>query len=524
MKKLKPMILFTVSVFAMTFFISCTKSADNAKLQMIKFTRSGNVILNPGKGWVLYEPYEWFFNNFIKYPEYNFLDEFLNSERHGIKYSEVLDMGTVGYQRYNWRDINPAEGEYRWDIIEDDINKWSAVGKQFAFGVMGANTHTDWQQISSSENVPSTIVQTFPNWLIDKGMQTHLVKGESGDFRTHQIPVWNDPIYVSECKKFAEEMAKKFNGNSNIAYIDIRKYGNWGEMHMYPFWDIHWHPMYQVSDIELKALIQPYIDNFTKTQLVICWPEYHTTGSHNYQGDNITAWAVANNIGLRRDGIMGRDMMDPSIPQNQRFDSDPYGAHISLHAVGKTPVIWEFLGGYYSLKEGGLWTDERFLNAVKEYKPSYIGLGNWGSEPQYMFAQNPNLVKETANLMGYHFFMESAKYFDSMKSGAVQQVTISIRNDGVTNLLLDNIIKLVLLDEQDNVVSTFNTNWDAKTFEAGTTALLNANVTFTAQSGDYKLAIGLFVNNNDEKPTYKMENCTTRTDDGYYVIGNLKIK
>lgn len=47
-----------------------------------------------------------------------------------------LDKIAIGYTRFDWSEIEPEEGQYRWDIIDDYISAYQALGKEFAFGVM----------------------------------------------------------------------------------------------------------------------------------------------------------------------------------------------------------------------------------------------------------------------------------------------------------------------------------------------------------------------------------------------------
>ena len=91
-------------------------------------------------------------------------------------------------------------------------------------------------------------------------------------------------------------------------------------------------------------------------------------------------------------------------------------------------------------------------------------------------------------------------------------------------MLTDCVIKLVLLDSNDEVVSSFITDWDAKSIKGGTTKTFKANVVFAnAPVGTYKLAVGLYRNENDQKPTYNLDN-KGRTQNGFYPIGTLRIK
>jgi len=326
--------------------------------------------------------------------------------------------------------------------------------------------------------------------------------GESSTERKYYIPVWDDPVYVAECKKFAEALAKKYDDNPNVAFIDVRNYGNWGEMHMYPFENY----TKTIPNAQLQSLlIQPYINAFKNTQLIVCWVEPPLTASNQ--------WVVDKGIGLRNDGIMG----------NKSSAGHSGDGDVISMAIGKQPIVWEFLGPFRSFGGNKPWNDDRFINNIKNYKPSYIGMGHWGDDAQYMLTQKPELVKKAANLMGFNFSMTSARYPNEISAGNAMKISLSIENSGVTNMLTGCVIKIALIDNNDRVVSSFETDWNAKTIQGGKTSNFTANVVFKdAPAGAYRLALGLYRNANDSEPTYNLDN-KGRTPDGFYLIGAFKI-
>ena len=436
---------------------SCRDSRIAEEAGIYYLEKSGEVVLNPGQGWVLYET-----------PD--------------NQSAATIALGTTGYLRYEWATINPAENVYNWSPIDNAINAWARHGKQFAFGIVN---------VSTSEK----LYYCTPKWVFDKGAKYTMGNGGDGSTeRKYYIPVWDDPIYVAECKKFAEALAKRYDGNPNIAYIDIRNYGNWGEGHMIPF-ENHTKPL--TAQQVQSLLMQPYINSFKHTQLIVCWGMT--------LGDSFSSWAVDNGIGLRCDGIMG------------------YNDGVELRAAtGKKPAVWEFGGHFADLENNPeyTWNDTKFLNIIKANKPNYIGMGQWGSDAAYMLIKKPALIREVANLMGYNFSVTTVSY-GNMKSGEGQEISLSIENSGVTVLLTDCVIKLALLDGNDSVVSSYTTDWDAKSINGNTTVAFKTNVAFAdAPAGNYKLAIGFFRNVNDPKPTYNIDN-KGRTKDGFYVIGAL---
>jgi hypothetical protein len=194
-------------------------------------------------------------------------------------------------------------------------------------------------------------------------------------------------------------------------------------------------------------------------------------------------------------------------------------------AIDREPIAWEFLGTYRSFENNNRkpWDDERFIRNIKTNKPNYIGMGQWGDDAQYMLSKKPGLIRHVANMMGYHFIMTGATYTNTIQAGVETEITVTVENTGVSTMLTPCTVKLALLGKNGAPASTCTTTWNAHDLMAGTTTTLSPRAIFAeAPAGDYKLAIGLFRNETDPKPTYRMEN-KGMTDAGFYVIGDIKI-
>ena len=479
MKRTKIIAFIMAAVMFTAAFSSCiateTGGITKAEVVNVDFERSGEIVLNPGQGWILYGA-------------------------PSNQSAETIALSSTGYQRFEWSKLNPSEGVYNWDPVDRAINDWKIYGKQLGFGVMSISTHGS--------------AYGTPKWVFDKGAKFTMGNDEanrdvSSDIanRKFYVPVWDDPIYVAECEKFTKALAERYDGNPDVAFIDIRNYGNWGEVHMFPF------AAYteEISNEDFQELlVQPYIDNFKETQLIIPYCQGNMLATND--------WAVENGLGLRRDGIMGKMGWGGSE-----------GDEIAAYAKNIQPTIWELMGTYRGLEDASSansrkWDDDVFVKIIQRNGPTYVGMGAWDTDAQYMYRKKTDMVKYVANIIGYHFIMKKAQYTNMVSADESKEISISIENTGTANMLTDCRIKLVLLDKDDKVVSSFTTDWDAGTFKSQETVDLKANVNFSgAPAGTYKLAIGFYRNENDEKPTYSIEN-RDKTKSGFYPIGDIRIK
>lgn len=418
---------------------------------------SNDALLNPGKGWVLYgSP--------------------------ANQSASTLAYATVGYVRYDWSRIEPAEGQYNWSVIDNDLNAWTAVGKQFAFGVMSANS-SDWN-----------VQYITPKWVFDDGAT--LVKSNSFDDVQHTtgtqyIPVWNDPVYLQKVQDFLYALAQRYDNNPHIAFIDIRSYGNWGEQHVYGI-----SPSAALSASDVQRHIQLYRNAFKHTQLIVPW------GASSY--NSVYDWASNNGIGMRRDGII----------------VDSNGSEVA-RSYGSAPGVFEFYGSYQWLAASGYWNANTLLNDVNIGKPSYIGMGQWGNDAQVMLAHEPALISTLANKMGYYFVLGNATIPTAIINNQAVNMSFTWNNQGVAYLYKPASVAVALLDNANNVVQmcwfsgSNPQGWTPGKKVTETTSLTFSNV----KPGSYKLAVGLFQNTTDSNPTYKIGN-QGLTNNGWYVLTN----
>ncbi len=131
----------------------------------------------------------------------------------GIGFQAMNNLGnpvlpeTVAYRRpqYAWKDQNPLEGVYDWSAVDADLAAAVALGKQFSFRI-----YTMRGEIFGGHQVPQ--------WVLNKGAE--ISGGE---------PVYSNCVYQQEWSNFVEAMRLRYDGNPDIAFIDISGYGNFNE-------------------------------------------------------------------------------------------------------------------------------------------------------------------------------------------------------------------------------------------------------------------------------------------------------
>ena len=214
----------------------------------IRPLRDDAMLLNPGKGWVQYYGTDKYTKDYI----------------------------SVGYTRWPWSVLEPEEGRFNWKAIDDFIRMFKEYGKKTAFGVMSVSTGLG-QFVT-------------PKWVFDAGAAPLAVPDSSSPTGKQIIPkTWDDAVFLRKLAAFVRALGMRYDGHPDIAFIDIRSYGNWGEGHI-GMLDAPGIVLTPPENLQNNYFL-PYFRAFPHTQLIIPW------GSGLY--DSVYDWAVSQGAGMR---------------------------------------------------------------------------------------------------------------------------------------------------------------------------------------------------------------------------------
>jgi hypothetical protein len=124
-----------------------------------------------------------------------------------------------------WSILNPAEGIYDWAVLDERLQAAAAAGNQFSFRV--------YTMIGESFGG-----HMVPGWVLGKGATLLPETGE---------PDYSNCVYQEEWGRFVNELVRTYDGNPNIAFIDISGYGNfneWSWQDSQTDWDSDWEAGY----------------------------------------------------------------------------------------------------------------------------------------------------------------------------------------------------------------------------------------------------------------------------------------
>ena len=464
-------------IFAVLGSVDSAAAQDIRPKVTVLPTPSRTIVLNPGKGWVLYG----------------------NAAGHDPRLQAVSNLG---YRRFEWADLEPEEGRFNWEPIESFLAGWQQFGKQAAFGVMCLNSHT------AKPDGYST-----PKWVFDAGSPRRIVELKEAKLRTtgtpgvKVVPTFNDPVFLAKLGSFLAALGRRFDGDARIAFLDIRSYGNWGEGHMHPFGGE------PISADEFRHHVQLHLDAFRKTPLCLSCENQRSPHVAVYD------WAVKEQRCVaRRDGICG--------------NSD--GSE-TARAWGISPAVFELFGPYDLLKEQEWWYGRdkenrkgyghKLADCVEIGKPSYIDLSRGGKSGLELLTAESELVQRLANRMGYHFVLSEASYPRAISATSPATATFQWHNAGVAPIYVPCLVALGLLDAEGRVAAMcWPAECDPKDWMPDKTVSETCTLSFDdAPPGSYRLAVGLFQDRQAAAPWIRLavEGETVR---GWHVLGPIKIE
>jgi hypothetical protein len=379
---------------------------------------TGRALVNPDMGWTMH-----FYSNRI--------------ENYGSKLepSDTLDdfpgLSTV-YLRVPWSFLEPEEGRCDWSLLDTPAQRWISKGKRIAL------------RISCTE---SWMRYATPEWVERAGAQGHDFtpgKGahEGGVFWE---PDYDDPVFLAKLENFLRAMAARYDGNENVAFIDVGSYGVWGEGHTF-----------HSSKIRVdEATKKKHLDLHLK-----CFPETLLALNDDYIGNDVrseraplTDYALARGVTLRDDSILVQ-------PPPRSW----YHAELAQPFWPRLPVILEHQH-FGPSKSRGAWDGELLIQSVEDYHASYMSIHWW---PREELDENRETIRRINLRLGYRIQLREAAWPRRVRLGEPFTITTGWANAGVAPCYPGGYVAVTLKDEKGGIVDVqVDESFDVRDLEAG---------------------------------------------------------
>ncbi len=468
------------------------ENGEVADLVTVRPVDTGEALVNPSMGWTMH-----YYSNVPRNYGWNLAPSDTLEDFPGL---------SVVYLRIPWSYIEQEEGVYTWNVLDTPAQRWIEQGKQVAFRITCSESWMEW---------------ATPKWVHEAGAKGLRFRPGAGTLEDgpYWEPDYGDPIFLEKLEGFLAAMAARYNGNPNVAFIDIGTYGVWGEGHNHASTGVD----YPLS--VKKVHIDLHVKHFPNTQLAI---------SDDFAGHDapvvhheITDYALSQGVTLRDDSIC---VQPPPLSWYHDGMARLFAPHF--------PVILEH-EHYGGSKERGAWGDgSLLLKAVEDYRASYMSIHWW---PRILLEENRDIIDQINRRMGYRLQLQEASWPTHVALGQPFEISSKWANVGVAPCYPGGFVTYTLKDDLGGIVAVLvDESHDVRALETappGEAEALSFQGTFTVvrevmgethavryapntQPGCY--AVYVSVGRRDGTPVFALP---LANDDGHrrYHLGEIEI-
>ncbi len=380
--------------------------AGNPEMRIIEPVDHGKALINPSMGWTMH-----YYSNIIT--------------NYGSKLepSDTLDdfpgLSCI-YLRVPWSFLEPEEGRFNWALLDTPSQRWIDKGLQVAFRISACESWLRW---------------ATPKWVHDAGAKGYNFQPGKGlvEDGPYWEPEYKDPIFLDKLDRFLAAMARRYDGNHRVAFVDIGSFGVWGEGHS-------WASSKLPFDEETRRIhIDLHVKHFKKTLLAISddFAGPGTPGEHL----PITDYALSKGITLRDDSIC----VQP--PPNSW-----YHAELAQAFWPTLPVVLEH-EHFGPSKQRNAWGDGTLLlKSIEDYHAAYMSIHWW---PREFLEDNRVIIDRINRRLGYRIQLRKATLPRQIRIGEPFMITTEWANAGVAPCYPGGYPSLTLKDSRGGIVYSF---------------------------------------------------------------------
>ena len=413
----------------------------SAETVAVRPKATDEALINPDMGFVYYKYSNRLWAYGINTPENDTLDWFPGCS-------------TV-YMRVLWNDIEPEEGEYRWDLFDTAAQNWIAKGKKVAFRIICCN---------QTENAT-------PQFVRDAGAKGFWFEYANkalpgGKMPPRWGPAYDDPVFLEKLENFVKAFARRYDGDPNVAFVDIGSFGLYGEGHVgrvgYPHLET---PYPKIGKPEIRAefvrLAKIHIDLWRRlmpnTYIVIS--DDIDNGWNRAEDGELMRYCRGKGIGFRDDSIFC--FPPPGTSKNCPYE---YWAHDGWGRkfAPTLPVVVE-TGHYISVYDSPKWNDDAYVRCVEAYQASYMSIHDFPEDHLKLCREQIDRINR---IIGYRFELREATYPDEVKIGEKVEIASTWVNVGVAPKTKSAALAWSLLNPDGSVAWCVTDNsFDFKSLE-----------------------------------------------------------
>ena len=220
-----------------------------------------------------------------------------------------------------WGEIEPEEGRFRWDMIEEGLEVWARHGKKC------------WLEIPTAGRWARPGQHPTPPWAYEKGVPKIEAAG------TGAYPVFWNELYLELWHNFVRKLAKRYDGDPRLDHISTAGYSNGTEPRLSSKEDYLLMDQWIAAGFDgfgpegvyytqaIKPIMEYFAGAFKKTPISQTYIDKNEFKNAMY--------SLAGELGfiLTSNG-MGTNSMNPDSRQKWRDMKRQYGVPVGYHEWG----------------------------------------------------------------------------------------------------------------------------------------------------------------------------------------------
>lgn len=400
------------------------------------------------------------------------------------------------YDRFYWNELEPQEGIYHFDLIDHAFAV--AAYHQPAMNVGLRFMVLDEPQSGSK----------IPDWLIAKG-----IKGQWVANGKTFVPDLSDPVFVAYVQKLLNALGARYDGNPELAFVDIGIVGSWGEWHNSNFTDVQ--PLLEkYTPEQLNRYVDMHFSSFPKTPKIML-----------ISGGGSLAYASQKGAGWRAD--CWGDWHNFTPEWSHMRDDYPQRLAAAQAAYSglqtrwqQAPVSLEICGYMHEWQSVQHYTRQEVQATFDWALQQHASTLNLKSRP--IPEEYRDIVDRALLRIGYRFRVSQLQLESSVPPGLPLTVDATWHNDGVAPVYLPYQVQWRVVNALGEVVARKTTQddirqWLPGSYQSQFTLALPATLT----SGKYQLEVAL--TNEQGTPRIRLANEGGNAE-GWYPMASFNIK
>ncbi len=409
---------------------------------------------------------------------------------------------SVGYKRVNWKELNPAKDVYDWASFEKLQKQTAQSGSLISFRVRPAQP-PPWGE-----------GHTMPDWLVKQGAMIAETESDILEGVISTEPLYAGCLFLESHAQFINAMRQRYDGDPNVAFIDIGSYGNYGEWASEQYDEspnsLDWHARRRLIDMYLGGQgTRPCLESngqisqvtydypgFQQTQLIMPYTPWFAD-SLRY------ALNRRYDIGIRHDAL--------GSERHQRKYREEIGDLVQARWL-YAPIIFEYYPDAYS------------PDALRSARDFALEMHTSFLHENFNDRGHDDLIESLLESVGYRLMLQEISYNSEPKSGQSLTVEMLWENGGVALPYYQTYpLLLSLTNSQGQPLLTQQLDPDIRTWLPGKPIHLTGTMPLptTVSPGTYDLRLA-FVDPISQQPILNLP-LTGQDEAGWYLIGPVEI-